>query len=101
MALLAAGSPLVAGSTQENSMQATAASKALAMQSVRVERAFYWQGKPTKVGEVLELPGIFAREMIAAHKAVAIAAKAAPEVDNKPAASERPAVDRKGGTNAR
>ncbi len=37
--------------------------------TVRVVRAFYFQGKSTKVGDVLDLPHVFALEMIAAHKA--------------------------------
>jgi hypothetical protein len=98
VALLAAGSPLVAGSFQENGMQAAQAVKGPEKQEVRVERAFYFNGKPTKVGETIELPRIFASEMIAAHKAKAIAAK----VDNKPVVDEKAAaVERKGGANAR
>jgi hypothetical protein len=60
VALLAAGSALVAGSHLEKDMQT---------QSVRVVRAFYYQGKPTKVGTMVELPKVFAKEMIAARKA--------------------------------
>jgi hypothetical protein len=62
MALTAAGSALVAGSTQENHMQ-------LQVTKVRVVRAFYFDKKPTTVGTVVELPKIFASEMIAAKKA--------------------------------
>ncbi len=36
---------------------------------VQVVRAFYYQGKPIAVGETPTLPAVFAREMIAAHKA--------------------------------
>lgn len=39
--------------------------------TVRVERAFFYAGKPTKVGDVIDLPHVFALEMIAAHKATA------------------------------
>lgn len=37
--------------------------------TVRVTRAFYFSKAPTKVGQVLDLPHVFALEMIAAHKA--------------------------------
>ena len=84
MALLAAGSALVAGSHLEKDMQT---------QSVRVVRAFYYQGKPTKVGTLVELPKVFAKEMIAAKKAEEV--EAAKAVD-KPA--EAPA---RGGDRAR
>lgn len=104
MPLLAAGSPLVAGSTQENDMQAAAAPKLPEKQSVRVERSFYFKGEPTKVGEEIELPSIFAREMIAAKKASALEPKAAGSavVDNKPVAAEKgEPAKRQGGVNAR
>jgi hypothetical protein len=70
VALLAAGSALVAGSHLEKDMQT---------QSVRVVRAFYYQGKPTKVGTMVELPKVFAKEMIAARKAEEVEAAKAVE----------------------
>ncbi len=50
--------------------------------TVRVLRAFYFNSKPTKVGDVLDLPHVFALEMIAAHKAES--AEKPKEVVNKP-----------------
>ncbi len=38
--------------------------------TVRVTRAFYVNGKATKIGDVLDLPHVFALEMLAAHKVV-------------------------------
>jgi oligoribonuclease (3'-5' exoribonuclease) len=63
MALLAAGSALVAGSSLENDMQE------MQVREVRVLRAFYYNRKPIEVSKVLELPKIFAAEMVAAKKA--------------------------------
>lgn len=90
MALLAAGSVLVAGSHSENIMQT---------KKGRVLRAFYYQGKATKVEQVVELPAIFAREMEAAGKLELIE-------DAKPAAVTVPeakakAEGQKGVSNAR
>lgn len=39
------------------------------IKTVRVLRAFYFKGKPTRIGETLDLPNVFALEMIAAKKA--------------------------------
>lgn len=50
--------------------------------TVRVERAFFYAGKPTKVGEVLPLPHVFALEMIAAHKASAVQEKEEPKKED-------------------
>lgn len=36
---------------------------------VRVVRAFFYNGKPTVVDSVVELPSVFAAEMVAAKKA--------------------------------
>jgi len=63
MALLAAGSALVAGSQLETDMQE------MQVKEVRVLRAFYYQRKPIEVGKVLDLPKTFAAEMVAAKKA--------------------------------
>ncbi len=85
-------------------MQAAAVVKVPEKQSVRVERPFYFNGKPTQVGQVIELPSIFAREMIAAKKAAALAAKAQESamVDNKPVAGDKATLaKREGGANAR
>jgi len=62
MALLAMGSALVAGSSQESPMQ-------VQLTKVRVVRAFYFDKKPTKVDTIVEVPKIFAAEMVAANKA--------------------------------
>jgi len=62
MALTAAGSALVAGSSQENTMQVQS-------QEVRVLRAFYFKGEPQKVGTKVTLPKILAIEVRAANKA--------------------------------
>lgn len=61
MALLAAGSVLVAGGVLEDSMSA--------IRNIKVVRAFYWQGKPLSVGTTKELPTAFALEMCASGKA--------------------------------
>lgn len=55
-----------------------------------VERAFYYQGKPTKVGEEVTLPRIFALEMEAVKKLRLIKepAKPAPTVASKDAEAE-------------
>jgi hypothetical protein len=66
MPLTAAGSALVAGSSQEKDMQAQPQQPKTS--SVRVLRAFYFNGKPVKVNETLDLPRLFAIEMVAAHK---------------------------------
>lgn len=44
--------------------------KPMQTKTVRVLRAFYFNKKPTRVDEILDLPYVFALEMIAAHKAV-------------------------------
>ena len=53
------------------------------VQSVRVTRAFYLNGKPTKVNETIELPRILALEMKAANKVEFIEAKQEPAVEAK------------------
>jgi hypothetical protein len=77
MALLATGSPLVAGSVLEETM---------ATKSVRVLRSFFYNRTPTKPGDVMDLPLPFALELIAATKAEAVEPIAAPakavEADN-------------------
>lgn len=65
--LLATGSALVAGGAAETDMQT---------KQVRVLRAFYFNGEPTKVGAIASLPKVFADEMIAAKKAEAVEALA-------------------------
>lgn len=44
-----------------------------AMQRVRVERPFYYQGKPLAKDAEIDLPRTFAAEMIHSRKAVAVA----------------------------
>lgn len=39
------------------------------MKTVRVMRPFFYERKPTKVGETIPLPALFAGEMVAARKA--------------------------------
>ena len=75
--LLARGSGLVAGST---------AAAAMANTHVKVVRSFLLDGKPTKVGSVIEIPGNTAAELIAMGKAEKHEPKAkaeapAPKVD--------------------
>lgn len=48
-------------------------------QNVRVLRSFYFQGKPTKVNETIEVPRTFALELKAAHKAEFVEPKPEPE----------------------
>lgn len=69
--------------TKEIIMQAQ--QKQPQMQSVRIVRAFYFNGKPTKVGETIELPRLFALEMKAAHKVEIVAAKAEDKPEPKKA----------------
>ena len=61
MALLAAGSPLVAGG----------AVPVMATRYVRVVRSFFHQGVPQPVGAVIEVPRFIAAEVIHCGKAVA------------------------------
>jgi hypothetical protein len=61
MALLAAGSPLVAGG----------AVPVMATRYVRVVRSFFHQGVPQPVGAVIEVPRFIAAEAIHCGKAVA------------------------------
>jgi hypothetical protein len=75
MPLPATGSPLVAGSYQENHMQPQQQPATL---EVEVLRAFYFQGKAQKVGTTTTLPRTFALEMRAANKARILEPKAAP-----------------------
>jgi len=67
MALLATGSALVAGSCQETEM---------ATRQIKVVRSFYVSGKPTKVGDVLDVSASFAQELISARKAEPVEPKA-------------------------
>lgn len=50
-------------------------------QKVRVVRAFYWKGEPTKVGDVVEVPEVFAAELVAAKKAERVAEQAPAPVE--------------------
>jgi hypothetical protein len=77
MALLAAESALVAGSAGRKDMQ-------IQNRTVRVLRAFFIHGKPTKVGDVLELPKLFALEMHAAKKVEFVE----PKAEDKPKAEK-------------
>ena len=56
-------SALVAGTTLNTE------NHTMKMLTVRVMRPFYYQGKPQPVDELLEVPGAFATELIAAQKA--------------------------------
>lgn len=89
MALLAAGSALVAGSHPENNMQT---------KKGRVLRAFYYQGKPTVVGQVVELPRVFALEMAAANKLELLED---PKPEAAAAADAKSKADQKGAIHAR
>ena len=40
--------------------------------TVRVTRAFFYQGKPLKLGDTLDVPATFAAELIASRKAEAV-----------------------------
>lgn len=98
MALSAAGSALVAGgvSPEENAMSK--------MVSVEVVRAFYYNGAPTRVGSVIEVPVTFAAELIAARKAKAHEPPADAKAPIKAAAKddgEEPAKPEGGNTHAR
>lgn len=75
MPLSAAGSALVAGSSQESTMQAQQQQQPQVV-NARVLRSFYFGGKATKVGDILELPRVFALEMRAAHKVEFVQPKA-------------------------
>lgn len=86
MVLSAAGSPLVAGSLLEVTMKTA---------QVRVKRAFFYNGEPTKVGAVLEVPAVFAAELIAAKKAERVSDE--PAKTDKP---QEPAAKAKGGKDA-
>lgn len=85
MALLAAGSVLVAGSGASD--QTMAATKTL---KIRVERSFYWDKQPRQVGEVLEVPAIFGLEMLQYRKASAVAETAEPEEPAKKRGTRKP-----------
>ena len=61
---------------------------------VRVVRAFYYERKPVKVGEVVELPHIFALEVCASNKAVMV--EDTPEPAAKPAAAPKKAPAQNG-----
>lgn len=65
--------------------------------TVRVLRAFFLDGKPTKVGTTIELPAVFALEMCAAHKAELVQKPAAAPVvrgaDGKTAENPKGAKD--------
>lgn len=74
--LSAAGSTLVAGSIAPSTMSKT--------QHIKVVRSFMHQGKPTKVGAVVEVPIGAARELVAMNKAINC------EPEAKPAARAAP-----------
>ena len=86
MPLSAAGSALVAGSSQESTMQAQQKQPQTA--SVRVVRAFYLNGKPTKVNETIDVPRLLALELKAANKVEIVAVKAEPKAEEKPEAKK-------------
>lgn len=54
-------------------------------QLIRVERAFYLDGKPTKVGEEIEVPLSLAVELRTTNKASFVVPKAAAEPVKAPA----------------
>lgn len=54
------------------------APRAMKTHHVKVLRAFIWQGVPTTVGEIVELPAGFALEMVSYNKAVRVEAPAEP-----------------------
>lgn len=85
MALLAAGSALVAGSVLEDSMPA--------IRNIKVVRAFYWQGTALPIGTIKELPTAFALEMCASGKAEIIQLE-------KAASQEVPPARTRGGKDA-
>jgi hypothetical protein len=58
-------------------------------QQVRVDRAFYLDGKPTKVGEEIEVPYLLAVELRACNKATFIEPKA-PAAEVKAAKAPEP-----------
>lgn len=91
MALLASGSALVAGSVLEIPMQT---------RYVRVLRAFYYNGEPTKVGAIVEVPAVFGAELIASKKAEAAEAPAKPGIAGE-GAGKHASKDAKGGSDAR
>ena len=66
---------------------------------VKVERAFFYAGRIQQPGSEIELPRMFALEMIAVHKAIGLPNGAAPAL----AAAEPPTGKpiRKGGDDAR
>lgn len=66
-------------------------------ETVKVLRPFFWQGKPTKVGDILaEVPATFAAELVSAKKAERVDAKASTQDKAAETAQET-----KGGKNAR
>jgi hypothetical protein len=79
--LTAAGSALVAGSTREGDMTT-------ATRHVRVTRAFLMKGKRQDVGAELELPTVFAIEVVHGNKAEFIAAPA-PSVEPEKASADK------------
>jgi hypothetical protein len=85
MALLAAGSALVAGGhfSEGSEMQT---------QKVRVVRAFYFNREALAVNSEHELPALFAREVIAANKAVAVSGEARTAPAPKPDARSKSLV---------
>lgn len=89
MVLAAAGSALVAASFTKEGM-------AVKTRTIRVVRAFIYERKGLSVGEVIEVPDGFAREVVASNKAVfadppvpaAVAPEPAPEPTPEPEVDE-------------
>lgn len=110
MALTASGSgsALVAGSARP--LETNMAKQIPQTQKVRVMRAFYFDRKLLEVGQVLDLPTLFAREVEASHKAEILPeapptakpepSSAAPESSNAPKTAETPGRG-KGGKNVK
>lgn len=55
----------------------------MAQQKIRVKRAFFFNGAPTKVGDVIEVTSVFARELIASKKAEAVTVEAQPAASSQ------------------
>jgi hypothetical protein len=70
VALLAAGSALVASNFSEDSMMAKTV-------DVKVLRAFYYERKVQEVDSKITLPFVFGMEMVSSKKAVVVEAEAA------------------------
>jgi hypothetical protein len=86
MALLATGSVLVAGSSPSTGGGVPM------IKTYCVTRAFYFQGKMLKVGEIVTLPQVFAMEMCAAKKAEPCA-EPQPAVSPAPEPTPEPKIE--------